>query len=240
MIGEKKFQNGGFCIGPCVEKDNQCRCDRSVHRRAEKILIFLVEFFGANTQVSSFQMQNEIVTQRLTLHLLNFDDHDFIRRLVNTKGWIEFIGDRNVHSADDAIAYVTKITGTPDLFYWVVRLKDGDAPVGIISFMKRAYLESFDIGFAFLPEFNGHGYAYEASREILSIVSQKAAYDPILATTIPRNANSIKLLKKLGLQFEKQIEVDNEILHVYSNAIKIELSPDPETSGDSCGNSECR
>jgi RimJ/RimL family protein N-acetyltransferase len=162
-------------------------------------------------------MQNEIITERLTLNLLNLRDHHFIKRLVNSNGWIEFIGDRNVHTTDDAIAYINKITNTPDLFYWVVRIKDAHTPIGITSFMKRAFLESFDIGFAFLPEFNGRGYAYEASREILSIVSQKAQYGPILATTVPRNVNSIKLLKKLGLRFEREMEVENETLHIYSN-----------------------
>jgi [ribosomal protein S5]-alanine N-acetyltransferase len=42
-------------------------------------------------------------------------------------------------------------------------------------------------------------------------------YKTILATTVPHNTSSVKLLTKLGLHFEKEIEVDNMILHVYSN-----------------------
>jgi RimJ/RimL family protein N-acetyltransferase len=37
----------------------------------------------------------------------------------------------------------------------------------------------------------------------------------ILATTIPENIRSVKLLKKIGLTFEKEIEISNEKLHVY-------------------------
>ena len=96
-------------------------------------------------------------------------------------------------------------------------LKDNHTPLSIISFLKRSYLEHFDIGFALLPEFNGCGYAYEAAVKVLSIANQKAEYSPILATTIPDNTASIKLLNKLGLYFEKEIEVENMRLHVYSN-----------------------
>ena len=161
-------------------------------------------------------MQNNLSTERLSLAILTLDDHEFISRLVNSKGWIEFIGDRNVHSKEDAIAYINKILGTENLFYWVVRQKTTGIPIGIISFLKRAYLDHFDIGFAFLPEYFGNGYALEAAKEVLSVVSLNPIYNPILATTIPDNTKSIKLLNKLGLHFQKEIEVGNERLHVYT------------------------
>jgi [ribosomal protein S5]-alanine N-acetyltransferase len=163
-------------------------------------------------------MENSIVTERLCLDLLSIEDHDFIMALVNTKGWLNFIGDRNVHSTEEAIAYIHKIMSTRDLFYWVVKVKDGNTPVGIISFIKRSYLESFDIGFAFLPEFSGKGYAYEAAKTILSMVSRHPEYYPVLATTVPQNEKSIRLLAKLGLHFKKEIEVEEERFFVYSNA----------------------
>ena len=165
-------------------------------------------------------MQNSTTTQRLLLDLITTADHAFITALVNSKGWLEFIGERNVHSEEDALAYINKILNTPDLYYWVVRMKEANTPVGIISFLKREYLENFDIGFAFLPEFSGKGFAYEAAQEIMSVVSTDPRYHQVLATTIPRNVNSIRLLTRLGLHFEKEITVGNEKLHVYTNAEK--------------------
>ena len=163
-------------------------------------------------------MQNKIITERLNLNLLTLDDCDFVKRLVNTDGWIEFIGNRHVCTNDDAIAYVSKILNTENLFYWVVKLKDNSTPVGIMSLIKRSYLENFDIGFAFLPEFFGKGYACEAAKEVLSLTSKTPGYYPVLATTVPGNINSIKLLTKLGLHFEKEMEVEDEILHIYGNS----------------------
>ncbi len=164
-------------------------------------------------------MQNKIITDRLSLNLLTLDDRDFVKSLVNTQGWIKFIGDRNVHTDDDAIAYINKIRNTQNLYYWVVSIKKENTPIGIISFLKRDYLENFDIGFAFLPEYNGNGYAYEAAKKVLSLVSKNPQYTVVLATTVPQNTNSIKLLIKLGLHFGKEIEVEKQKLHVYSNAI---------------------
>jgi [ribosomal protein S5]-alanine N-acetyltransferase len=165
-------------------------------------------------------MQNNLSTQRLLLDILTKEDHEFIIQLVNSRGWMEFIGDRNIHSKDEAVAYIDKILASENIFYWVVRKKSGSVPVGIISFLKRAYLDNFDIGFAFLPEYNGYGYAYEASKEILSMTGERTEYNPILATTVPGNIRSVKLLTKLGLHFEKELYLGNETIHIYSTKYK--------------------
>ena len=163
-------------------------------------------------------LPNNIPTERLLLDILTPEDHEFIFQLVNTKEWIEFIGSRNVYSEEDAIAYIDKILSSENIFYWVVRKKSENVPVGIITFLKRQYLDHFDIGFAFLPEFMGRGYAYEAAKEILFMVCKNPDSDPVLATTIPDNINSIKLLLKLGFHFEKEIDVDGKKIQVYSNS----------------------
>ncbi|MVN20747.1 GNAT family N-acetyltransferase [Mucilaginibacter arboris] len=163
-------------------------------------------------------MQNSAETTRLFLSTLTEEDYVFMALLVNSEGWIKFIGDRKVHSKAEAVAYIGKILNTKNLYYWVVRIKEENTPIGIISFLKREYLEFFDIGFAFLPEFQGNGYACEATKEILSIVCSANACDPVLATTIPGNVNSIKLLNKLGFHFQKKLEIANQTLHIYSNS----------------------
>jgi RimJ/RimL family protein N-acetyltransferase len=162
-------------------------------------------------------LYTEIESERLTLSRLREEDAEFVQRLVNTNGWIQFIGDRNVHSLDDAKVYVRRILSSPDIFYWVARPKDNVTAIGIVTLIKRAYLPHFDIGFAFLPEHAGRGYAYEAASKVMAMLKPFPEYNPILATTVPNNVQSIKLLTKLGLQFEREIEVDKERLHVYSN-----------------------
>src|SRR5512138_1832505 len=107
--------------------------------------------------------EKQISSERLFLEPLTLQHDRFIFELVNTKGWIEFIGDRQVKSVDDAASYIKKILQNDAIRYWVVRLKNKLQPVGIVTYIRRDYLDYADIGFAFLPEFVGRGYAYEST-----------------------------------------------------------------------------
>jgi ribosomal-protein-alanine N-acetyltransferase len=164
------------------------------------------------------RIQNTIFTDRLNLEIINLADYDFIISLVNSKGWVENIGDRNIHSKKDALAYIEKILETENFFYWVVKIKDLNTPIGIISFLKRRYLENFDIGFAFLPNYNNNGYAYEAALAVLRMASKTPEFSIILAATLFSNKNSVNLLTKLGFRFKEEIEVENKKVDVYTNA----------------------
>ncbi|HLA60097.1 MAG TPA: GNAT family N-acetyltransferase [Puia sp.] len=168
--------------------------------------------------ITNSQIQNSILTDRLILKKLRVDDDDFILSLVNTTGWIENIGDRNIHSKNEAIEYINKILWTENFIYWVVRTKDDHTPIGIISLIKRSYLDHFDIGFAFLPEYSNYGYAYEAANAILLMISKLPEFKIVLATTLFSNKSSIKLLTKLGFRFEKENDTENEKMHIYTNA----------------------
>ncbi len=154
-------------------------------------------------------------TDRLLIVPLTTDDSSFILELVNSDGWIKFIGNRNVNSEADAAAYIQKMIDNPNTTYWVVKLKDIEIAIGVITLIKRDYSEHHDIGFAFLPQFANKGYAYEAAHKVLTYLTENEAHTHILATTIPENDSSIKLLKKLGLHFQRSIEVNDEVLEVY-------------------------
>lgn len=160
-------------------------------------------------------MQSTITTNRLHLTLVQPADAAFMLELVNTPGWLQLIGDRNVHSAEDATVYIKRLLNTPDLFYWVIRHHDNNIPVGVVSFLKRTYLDYFDIGFALLPQYKGNGYAYEAANAVLKMALGNPAHPIVLATTMPNNTASIQLLTKLGLQYEKVILQNDEALLVY-------------------------
>ena len=107
----------------------------------------------------------------------------------------------------------------PDLSYWVVRQITDQTPVGIISFLKRTYLEHFDIGFAFLPEYGGKGYAYEAAIHVLTSILNSKEHKTVLATTYPHNRKSTALLEKLGMQLKGEMERDGNRLLVYEKGI---------------------
>ena len=160
-------------------------------------------------------MQSSLLTERLSITALNSTDAKFIFELVNTKGWLTYIGDRKIHSLEDAQSYIQKIMINPDISYWVVRRRQDDTPTGIISLITRDYLEHPDIGFAFLPSFTKNGYAYEATRIVLKHFIDNTEHPFMHGVTVVENTASINLLKKLGFQLQKEIEVKKEKLQLY-------------------------
>lgn len=144
----------------------------------------------------------EILTERLLLHELHENDHEFIFKLVNSPGWLGFIGDRNIRTLEDAITYVKKIIDNPQVRYWTVRQRTDAQPMGIITLVKRDYLDYYDIGFAFLAEYTGKGYSFEATTSILDALPEQVIMNKLLAITTEDNSRSIRLLEKLGFSYE--------------------------------------
>ena len=148
-------------------------------------------------------------TQRLYLVPTGQDDVKFILELLNTPKWLEYIGDRNVHSNADASNYIAeKITPQFERLgygnYTVVRKSDS-LKIGTCGLYDREGLEGVDIGFGFLPEYEGNGYAFESAMKLKELAINSFALKQISAITDKGNLASQKLLKKLGLHFVKNI-----------------------------------
>ena len=72
--------------------------------------------------------------------------------------------------------------------------------------IKRDTLPDADVGYAFLPEFRGKGYAYEAASAVLEHGNRVFGLQRILAITSLDNASSIRVLEKAGMKFERTME----------------------------------
>jgi [ribosomal protein S5]-alanine N-acetyltransferase len=157
-----------------------------------------------------------IHTDRLNIVPLNAGHSSFIYEIINSPGWKEFIGERNVHSIQDAEIYIQNILVNSNVDYLVVIINDSLSPIGLISFIKRDYLEHPDLGFAFLEEHSGYGYAYEASSYMLNYYQKR--HNIILAATKSDNKKSIQLLLKLGFIYSHDIIQGeaNDQLQVFS------------------------
>jgi len=161
-------------------------------------------------------MKGKLTTERVTIEALNISDAEFIKTLLNTEGWIRNIGNRNIATIKDAETYIQKILGNDNYNYYVVRVKENSTPIGIVTFIKRDNQQYPDIGFAFLPEYAGRGYAYEASKAFLDNILEERKWENIIGITLITNSNSIKLLEKLGLRCRKTFKENEEHLFLYS------------------------
>lgn len=155
-----------------------------------------------------------IETDRLTLRKLTLDDAPFILRLVNEPSWIQNIGDKGVRNLEDARNYLC--TGPMDMYerrgfgLYMIELNDGDVPIGMCGLIKRDSLQDVDIGYALLPEYWGKGYAHEAVTAVLAYGKRKFGLNRIVAIVSPGNASSIRVLEKVGMQFESMLELSED------------------------------
>lgn len=164
-----------------------------------------------------------IETERLLIRELDAEtDADFVCRLLNSEKFIKYIGDRNVRSVDDSLKFIRdryrKSYEDHGYGLYCVELKGGDAgmQVGISGFVRRDTLPGPDIGFAFLPEFEGKGYGFESAEAMMSYGRETLGFSEVLAITTLDNDASGRLLEKIGFTFEKMIETpEGETLRLF-------------------------
>jgi RimJ/RimL family protein N-acetyltransferase len=150
-------------------------------------------------------------TQRLRLRHLTPHDAAFILELLNEPEFIRNIGDREVRSLEDARRYIRSGTVTgyekSGIGLYLVELREDATPIGVCGLLKRDYLEDVDVGFALRETFRNRGYAYEAAGAVMRYGQEVLGLGRIVAITAPDNHASIKLLRRLGLEFERSIRV---------------------------------
>lgn len=155
-----------------------------------------------------------LATNRLVLREVTPDDAAFILELINQPSFHRFIGDRGVRTLEAARQYIIDRMLSSYQTYgfgmYAVLLKDSSVPMGVCGLVKRDALDDVDIGFAFLPQYEGHGYAYESASAVLGYARTTLRIQRVCAITALDNVRSMKLLEKLGLTFRKLMQLPGE------------------------------
>nr|WP_145552621.1 GNAT family N-acetyltransferase [Variovorax boronicumulans] len=163
---------------------------------------------------------NVAETPRLALRRLTLDDAPFYLQLLNEPTWLAHIGDRGVHTPEDAQAHIAAHILPPYAtqgfgMYLVQRRSDG-APLGLCGLVQREALPAPDIGFALLQQHEGLGYAREAAQAVLWHAFGELQLPRLLAITAPTNLRSTKLLGALGFHFQGMVPVGGRSLRLYA------------------------
>ena len=152
-------------------------------------------------------------TDRLLLTPTSIEDAPLFLALLNTPKWIEFIGDRNVRTIEDAQKYISDrvLPQYERLGYgnYTVSLRTDGTKIGCCGLYDREGLQGVDIGFSYLPSYERKGYGYEAACCVRDAAFNDFGLQTIGAITIEKNVASRGLLEKLGLVFKKKIKLEN-------------------------------
>ena len=156
-------------------------------------------------------MSTVLETARLALREFDENDAAFFMALANDADWLRYIGDRQVRTPAAARAYLATHYipryAADGFGFWMAIEKQSGQGIGMCGLIRRAGLDDADIGFAFLPAFRGRGYAREAAEATLAHARDVLKLKRVIAIATPDNAASIALLEKIGLAFERPMQL---------------------------------
>ncbi|HZX23939.1 MAG TPA: GNAT family N-acetyltransferase [Woeseiaceae bacterium] len=163
-------------------------------------------------------------TRRLTLRRLREDDAGFLLRLVNEEAFRTHIGDKNLATDEQARRFIREGAWTcqpkPGYGQFLVGSRESGLALGVCGLLYREELEVTDVGFAFLPEARGRGYAAEAARAVLEYGRGLGVAD-IVALVAPDNAASIRVLEKLGFGLRQQLRLGGRETMVWGPLLEV-------------------
>lgn len=132
----------------------------------------------------------------------------------NDPAFVRYVGDRGIRSTDEAAQALAdgplKLYEDYGFGPYRLALRDTDTAIGICGLFRREGLDDPDVGFALLPEFCGKGYAKEAAEIVVAHAKNELALPRLTAIVSPENVASIGLIEKLGLRFERMIQMPGE------------------------------
>lgn len=143
-----------------------------------------------------------LLTKRLVIRPFRVEDAPFILRLLNEPSFIENIADKEVRTLAQAQAYLR--SGPLSSYQshghglWLVAHRVTGTPLGMCGLIRREALPEVDLGYAFLPEFWGLGFAREAAAACVAWARDILGLTELLAIVSPGNEASTRLLEHLG------------------------------------------
>ncbi len=161
-------------------------------------------------------------TERLLLRELDaVTDAEFILELLNTPGFLKYIGDRGVRSLKESRSFIEdryrKSYREHGYGLYTVDLKHDNISIGLCGFVRRDNLPAPDIGFAFLPQFEGQGFGFESANAVMKYGREVLGFEKVLAITSLDNHVSGRLLAKLGFTETSFVETpEGEKLRLFA------------------------
>jgi RimJ/RimL family protein N-acetyltransferase len=154
-----------------------------------------------------------VETERLSLRQMTPVDAPFMLETLNEPSFIANVADRGVRTLEGAADYIReKMMPSYEQFgfgFYIIQLKETGEPIGVCGLVKRETIDDVDIGYSLLDRYAGKGYAYEAAQAVMEYGRAVHGLKRIVGMTSPTNHRSIKLLEKLGLRYEKMVQLPN-------------------------------
>lgn len=153
-------------------------------------------------------MEYIIETKRLKLRELDLLDAKDFYDLNSNPNVTKYTGDSAFKSIDEAKQFLENYQDYKLNGYgrWAVILKETNQFVGWCGLKLNDH--ETDIGFRFFEEEWNKGYATESAIACLNYGFEELKIRRIIGRAMKKNVWSIRVLEKIGLQYERDIEFD--------------------------------
>ncbi len=158
-------------------------------------------------------------TERLRLREITEADADDLQRLNANPNVIRYVGESAL--ADRAAALeVLRVRVLPQyrdygVGRWAVVLRETGAFLGWCGLKYLPDTNEYDLGYRFLEEYWGQGYASESARAVLDWGLRSLPGARIIAQVLVGNARSIRVVEKLGMRFERHSREPDGVTAIY-------------------------
>ncbi|SFK61619.1 Protein N-acetyltransferase, RimJ/RimL family [Halobacillus dabanensis] len=161
-------------------------------------------------------------TQRLKFRKYNDEDFDYLFSLLSDPEMVRFIGDGNTKDAKSTTNFLKWIYSTydvgPDMGLMVLENKKDNTRIGHAGLVPQTVdgAEEIEIGYWVSREHWGKGYATEAAKALKNYGLIDLGENRLVSLIQPNNMPSKKVANKIGMDFDKEIVLGDQKVHVYS------------------------
>lgn len=148
----------------------------------------------------------EIETERLRLRRFTPDDLDAVRRIYGDPEVLRYMWDgrpRTEEQIRDALAFLMGGWEKRGIGMWAIVHQAHGEVIGRCGFTFLPGTTEAEIGYILARAYWGSGYATEAASASLRYGFEQLGLDRIVAVTRPDHLVSQRVLRKLGLTFER-------------------------------------
>ena len=149
----------------------------------------------------------EIRSERLTLRPISIQDLPFLVQLQNTPEVMKHISNGVLRTPEQVKTSLERNLAfrksRPGLGQWIIQETASGRDVGTLLLRPPATAEKttgIEVGFSYLPETWGKGYATEALKAAIEYAAQKLPEEQVIALVSRDNGASRKVLEKAGMR----------------------------------------
>jgi [ribosomal protein S5]-alanine N-acetyltransferase len=157
-------------------------------------------------------MTNILTTPRLYLRQFTLNDADKIVALNSDPEVLKYIHEPAVTTIEKAKEILEKHILPQyenNLGRWAIFIKESNTFIGWCGLKFRPELNEIDLGYRFIKQYWGNGFAYESASHVLSFAFAHLKLTTIVGRAHVDNIASLKILQKIGMQFVKEETIDN-------------------------------